>query len=350
MVDFGGWDMPVLYRSIIDEHHHTRNVAGAFDVSHMGRLYVSGPDAESFLERICTRRLADTPIGQSRYANICNSAGRILDDVIVSRAEDHWLIVCNAGNREKIVAWLNRHAGGRQVKIQDRTEATAMIAIQGPRAVPIAEALLAAPINKMKRYGFIAAEHDGVDLTIFRSGYTGEDGIEIIAPASAAETLWTLFCKENPDPEIDVLPVGLGARDTLRCEAAMPLYGHELTEAIDPISAGLQWAVNLTKNFIGADALRKIDAAGPKQKRIGLKVDSKRIARQDTPVLQADRPVGTVTSGIMSPTLQQNLAMAYVNNDCGETGNSLTVDIRGKRADALVVPLPFYKKPQEAFS
>jgi aminomethyltransferase len=343
LVDFAGWEMPLLFTGIIEEHRHTRAAASVFDVSHMGRLELTGPDAESLLERVCTRRLGNAEVGQSRYSHICTEDGGILDDVIVSRFEDHWLVVCNASNRDRIFPWLREHAAGRSVDVTDRTEETMMIAVQGPLAVGIMSRLLPVPIADLKRYHFSSGDYMFTPYVIFRSGYTGEDGVEIVLPASIAQLIAGYLFEQDIDDH-PLKPAGLGARDTLRLEAAMPLYGHELHEKTDSLSAGLAWCVDLSKDFIGAEALRQIAQAGPKRKLAGLELSGRRIARQRAPVLHEGRPVGEVTSGTFSPTLERSIAMAYVDAGLVEEGRPLTVDLGGKQAEAKVVRLPFYKR------
>jgi len=230
IVDFAGWEMPLLYTGIIEEHRHTREVGSFFDVSHMGRIEFRGADATALLQRICTRQLGDAKPGQSRYGHICREDGGILDDVIVSRYENHWLMVCNASNRDRIMTWIRQHANGRNVEIQDLTESTLMVAIQGPAVLAVLADKLPIPITDLKRYRFATGEVMGVPYTVFRSGYTGEDGIEVILPAMMGPMLTSLINDTFRQGDINFKPAGLGARDTLRLEAGMPLYGHELSE------------------------------------------------------------------------------------------------------------------------
>ena len=346
MVDFAGWEMPILYRGIVEEHEHTRNSGSLFDVSHMGRLSFSGPQSLVLLDRVVTRKIGDQKIGQSRYSLICNESGGILDDVIVSREAKSWLVVCNAGNRERIVRHFNevRRAGDLDVDIVDQTAATAMVALQGPKVIEKLSAVLPVDLKEMKRYHFASDSLMLVKFTVFRSGYTGEDGIELILPAKAAGMAMKLLAGKMDRAEATIKPAGLGAGDTLRLEAGMPLYGHELTENSDPISAGLGWAVDLTKDFIGAAPLRQVAEAGPKRKLVGLEVEGRRIARQGTPVVQDGRSVGDVTSGTFSPTLQKSIAMAYVDTNVAGEGTALDVDLKGSINPAKVVKLPFYKR------
>lgn len=347
LVDFAGWEMPLLYRGINEEHRHTREKCSIFDVSHMGRLEFRGRDAEAFLERVCTRRLGDMTSGQSRYSHVCNAQGGILDDVIVSRYESHWLVVCNASNRPRIDAWVRTHAAGRDVAIDDTTEATAMLAVQGPLTSAQATSRIPIPTADLKRYHFRAGEFMGMRYTIFRSGYTGEDGLEVVVPAGAAAMGWgfLLAPQDEFEPAI-VRPAGLGARDTLRLEAGMPLYGHELHEGVDSLQTGLDWCVDLEKDFIGADAMRSAQKAGPRRRLVGLELDGKRIARQGATVLLGGKPIGEVTSGTFGPTVQKSIAMAYIDSEHAAAGTSVRVQIREHEAEAIVCKVPFYRRPR----
>lgn len=349
LIDFGGWEMPVMYRGIREEHVHTRTASSIFDVSHMGRIELSGSGAEALLDHVCTRNIAKLKVGRSGYSHVCNEAGGVLDDVIVSRFEDHLLVVCNASNCEKILAHLHEHGKGRDVVIEDKTSKTVMFAIQGPATLPLfRENLEKFPIDldAMGRYGFVTGSYMGMGYSVFRSGYTGEDGLELILPTMAAGLVWNYLTKEGGEKRATVRPAGLGARDTLRLEAGMPLYGHELHEEIDPISARCKWCVDLEKDFIGAAALRKINDDGPQRKLIGLALEGRRIARQGMSVFVGDQIVGEVTSGTLSPTLEKSIAMAYVDAEHSSSAAGLTVELSGTRIGATIVPLPFYKREQ----
>jgi len=346
-VDFAGWDMPIMYRGIIAEHEQTRTSGSIFDVSHMGRLWFSGPDALKFLDKVVTRKIADQKVGQSRYSLICNASGGVMDDVIVSRDTKQWLVVCNASNREKLLKHFHevRHNLDLDFDMADQTEGSVMVAIQGPKVIERISGLISDELKDLKRYHFTTQNLMLVKLQIFRSGYTGEDGVEIILSAKAAGMAMKLLAGKLDKPDATIQPAGLGARDTLRLEAGMPLYGHELTESIDPISAGLGWAVDLTKDFIGAEALRVIKEKGPARKLVGLELDGKRIARQGTPVNGSDgNVVGEVTSGTFGPTVKKSIAMAYVDSSFTAEGTLLAVDLKGTTNPAKVVKLPFYKR------
>lgn len=346
MVEFAGWEMPIHYGGIRREHLHTRTKLSVFDVSHMGRIRIRGDGASLFLQRICTRDLSDTSVHQSKYSHVCNQDGKILDDVIISRHDDHWMMICNAANREKILAWLGEHAAEGEVQIDDQTFDTAMLAIQGPEAVGFVESNFGLEIDNLKRYWFIDGEFLGIAYTIYRSGYTGEDGVEAVVPAGAVSLMLPLLFGDDSSAASECKPAGLAARDTLRLEAAMPLYGHELHEGVDPISAGQGWCVQLENDFIGCEAMRKIHAEGPKRKLVGLQLEGQRIARQGQPIQCDGRIVGEITSGTMSPTLEKSIAMGYVEASTADKGTRVSIDLGRKEASATIVPLPFYKRPK----
>ncbi|MCC7147485.1 MAG: glycine cleavage system aminomethyltransferase GcvT [Phycisphaeraceae bacterium] len=353
-VDFAGWEMPIMYRSIHEEHKHVRNSAGLFDVSHMGRIKFTGRQTRRFLERVLTRRISDMPELSCRYSLICNERGGVRDDVIVYRFADYWLLVVNASNREKILAHLKASVGDLAVKIEDQTTSTGMVALQGPKVMEVV-GTMSREVPSLKRYHFCIKNLLIMKLIISRTGYTGEDGIEIIMPGNMAAMAMKLWLREGPgDQEAVLQPAGLGARDSLRLEAGMPLYGHELSEDIDPISAGLAFAVSLDKDqmpagagsegepFIGQEALKKIAAAGPVRRLVGLRLDGKRTPRQGMKVLQGDQTVGEVTSGCLSPTLGYPIAMAYVDSQAHPDG----ILLGEQKTPAQETPLPFYKRPQ----
>ena len=346
LVDFAGWEMPLLYRSIVDEHEQTRRSGSIFDVSHMGRLSFSGRDAQTFLNRVLTRNVSDQAVGQSRYSLVCNESGGILDDIIVSRDAKNWMMVCNASNRAKLVKYFGelRRSGGLDFDMADNTEATGMVAIQGPRVIDRLAEVLPTDLRGLKRYHFETANAVFFKVTVYRSGYTGEDGVEVVLPAKMAAMAINMLASTSTKADATIKPAGLGARDTLRLEAAMPLYGHELTESTDPLSAGLGWAVDLTKDFIGSVALREIQQSGLKRKLVGLELEGKRIARQGTPVKIDEAMVGEVTSGTFSPTLQKSIAMAYVDANHAAEGTALVADLKGTANPAKIVKLPFYKR------
>ena len=341
MVAFGGWDMPIQYTTIIDEHTAVRTAAGMFDVSHMGRLSFGGADALALVQHVTTNNAATLKDGQVRYGLVCNEQGGIRDDVLVYRWPYGYAMVVNASNRDKIVGWLEQHKGGRDVQVKDSTTSTGMIAVQGPKAVVLCAGLVEAEVDKLGYYHAAATRYRGQQCVVSRTGYTGEDGLEFMLGAAATVQLWEELAG------LGVRPCGLGARDTLRLEAAMPLYGHELNEETDPLQAGLGWAVKLDKgDFIGRAALLRRQEDRTRRLRVGLELQGKRIAREGAGVSRDGRTVGQVTSGTFAPTLQKAIAMAYVDPDCTPVGTACSVDVRGKPEPARVVPLPFYRRPQ----
>ena len=350
MVDFAGWAMPLLYGSIIDEHRHCRTSAGFFDVSHMGRLRFSGRHARKFLDKVCTRQIFGMEVGQCRYGLICNEQGGCLDDVIVyCFDESEYLMVCNASNRAKLLAHFAAVKGDLAFKLDDQTESTAMVALQGPKAMEIVGSL-SREIPLLKRYRFAQKNLLVVKLIVSRTGYTGEDGVEVILGSSMARAAMGMFLKDVRSPSSAIKPVGLGARDTLRMEAGMPLYGHELDEQTDPLSAGLGFAVKLDKGadderigrFIGQAALEAIAKVGPANTLVGLGLEGRRSARQGMEIRLGSRVIGRVTSGCLSPTLDRPIAMGFVEAEFAQLHTQVEIDLRGTTVAARVEPLPFY--------
>lgn len=345
MVDFAGWSMPVQYTSIVTEHQATRRAAGLFDISHMGRLRFDGPGAAAFLDRLVTRRVTDMTPGRIRYGLVVNESGGVLDDVLTYRLQDgggkgyHCLVV-NAGNREKILAWLApRLADARDVAMIDMTRPWSMIAVQGPQALQLARPLLADDPAKLKYYTGQETQIAGRHGIVSRTGYTGEDGVELMLEASQASSVWEQLIASG------ATACGLGCRDTLRLEAAMPLYGHELTEAINPFEADLAFAVDLEgREFTGREALQRASRQPSPRTRVGLTLGGKRVPREHCLVLKDGAEVGVVTSGTFSPTLDTPIAMAYVDRAHTALNTELMIDIRGRSEPARVVKLPFYRR------
>jgi aminomethyltransferase len=339
MVEFAGWDMPVQYTSIANEHQAVRTAAGLFDISHMGRLRFPGPNALELVQRLFTNNAATLNDGQVRYGLICNDSGGIRDDVLVYRWPDGFGMVVNASNRSKIVEWIARHQSVRPVDVQDITARSCMIAVQGPRSLELGRGLTSADLGALGYYSACQATYRSENCAVSRTGYTGEDGFEFIVSAAQGRQLWEELIERGAKP------CGLGARDTLRLEAGMPLYGHELTEEIDPYQAGLGWAVKLDKgSFVGREALLRRKQDTSLRRRIGLELDGKRVAREGAAVLREGRSVGQVTSGTFAPTLGKAIAMAYVERASTAVSTACEVDVRSKPAPARVVPLPFYKR------
>ncbi len=353
MVDFAGYQMPIQYSSIVTEHAATRKAAGLFDISHMGRLRFEGNRAHELLDHILTRRVSDLQIGQVKYSLVCNADGGILDDVLISRLESpssrqFFLLVVNASNRAKIIDWLQPHlADYPDVGCFDVTDMTSMISVQGPASEDIVNKLFNGNVGQLKYYRSLVTDQMSKPCIISRTGYTGEDGFELIVRNEDAPRVWENLMLAGRN--IGIEPVGLGARDTLRLEAAMPLYGHELSESLDPYTAGLGFAVNLRdRNSVSSEALAKCKAKPSDRVRIGLRVEGRRPAREGAKIVDRDnRAVGSITSGTFSPSLQYPIAMGYINRELAIEGNSVEIDIRGSKANAEIVKMPFFKKEKK---
>ncbi len=347
MVEFAGWSMPVQYGSIIEEHHQTRKSVGMFDVSHMGRLYFSGTNVDQFLDRFTTRRVAGVEAGKIRYSLMTNESGGILDDVLVYHLPDidgkpfHMMVV-NASNRAKIVDWINSNPDG-DVVLEDRTEQTAMIAIQGPKANEVVAKISETDPTSLPYYTGTTTKVLGHPTILSRTGYTGEDGCELMMDSEFAEEIWAKI-HELAAP-IGGGATGLAARDTLRLEAGMPLYGHELSEQTNPAQTDLKFAINLKdRKFFGRSSIIAARKDSSLPIRIGLELDGKRAARENCDVYQGEKKVGVVTSGTFAPTLEKSISMAYVLSEAAKIGTALTVDIRGKSHSATVEEVPFYSR------
>ena len=353
MVEYAGWELPMLYDSIVNEHEQTRRSGSLFDVSHMGRLRISGRHARKFLDRVCTRRILGTALGQCRYSLICNEHGGCLDDVLVyCFAEDDYMVVCNGANRAKIVDHFQRVKAAEDMvfKLKDETESTCMCAIQGPNVMDVI-GKVSTEVPTLKRYRFTVKNVLVMKIIVSRTGYTGEDGVEVVLGSKFAKQALTMLLKDVSSADSLIKPAGLGARDSLRLEAGMPLYGHELDEDTDPLSAGLAFAVALDKGdsderegrFIGQDALVKIQSDGPARRLVGLKLEGRRSPRQGMAVTVGSDAAGVVTSGCLSPTLNYPIAMAYLPGDLAEVGTEVTVDVGGG-TPATIVEMPFYRR------
>ena len=338
MVDFHGWQMPVQFSGIAAEHQAVRQNCGVFDLGHMGRVVVAGSGALAFLDRVITRPLASMQPGQVRYGLVCTTEGTVEDDVLVSReAADRFHVVVNASNREKILAlWASQ--AGDDVIITDLTMEQAMFAVQGPDAAGLL-ADIGLDGQDLGYYRFVDRSVDGTSVRLSRTGYTGEDGFEVFCPADQTEAWWQRVVAAG------ALPCGLGARDTLRLEAGMPLYGQELDREHTPVEAGLSFAVGKQGGYIGDGVILEQLATGTATRLVGLRVDGKRPPRHGYAVLNAEEQVGAVTSGAPSPSLGYGIAMAYIPSQLATPGTELTIDIRGRsRESAVVVELPFYRR------
>ena len=343
MVDFAGWEMPVQYSSIVEEHNAVRNGVGLFDISHMGRLQFRGDHSEAFLNGVLTNDTSKLKVGDVRYSLVCGKDGGILDDMLVYRLPDRWELVVNGANREKIADWLEHSAGFAAIQMTDTTLSTGMIAVQGPKALALLTEVTKLDLASMKYYSVKDAEFLGTRGVVSRTGYTGEDGFELVVPSTLTEQIWQTLMEAGA--EYGIMAAGLGCRDTLRLEAAMPLYGHELNEATDPLTAGLDFGVRFNKpEYIGKAALEAIKADGLKMARVGLVLEGRRIAREEFPIEIAGSLAGKVTSGTFSPTLQKVIAMGYVPVSASAVGTRVNVNLRGTFVAAEIVALPFYKR------
>jgi aminomethyltransferase len=338
--------MPIQYAGILEEHRAVRSAAGLFDLSHMGELVVEGPQAGAALAAALVTDPPALAVGRAHYSMICAPDGGILDDLIVYRlADDRYLVVANASNARTVSDALAERIAGFGAVLDDRSLATGLVAVQGPRAVDILQPLVDVDLRAIRYYGIAEGSVAGIQALIARTGYTGEDGFELFVDVDRAGETWDAVTAAGGG--LGLVPVGLGARDTLRLEAGMPLYGNELDRTTTPYEAGLDRVVKLGKagDFTGRAALEKVAAEGVSRRLVGLVVRGRGIARHGYPVLDASGPTGVVTSGTMSPTLGEAIAMAYVAPDHAQPGTMLDVEIRGARVAAEVVPLPFYKRP-----
>lgn len=341
MVDFTGWDMPVQYAGVIEEHRAVRTAAGLFDVSHMGEVRVRGAAAEALLQRLTPNDVGKLAVGRAHYSGLLTERGTYVDDLLIYKlAPEDFLVVVNASNADRDFEWIAARAEG-DVEVVNESDRYALLALQGPRALEILAPMAPAEVAGLKYYGFLQGTVAGAPAIISRTGYTGEDGVELyVAPEDAPE-IWRRLV------EAGAVPAGLGARDTLRLEAAMALYGHEIDETTTPFEAGLGWVVKLEKgDFSGRDALLAQKEQGVPRKLVGFEVQGRGIARQGHGVVSDGGTVGVVTSGTWSPTFEKALGMAYVPPALASPGTALTLDVRGKEIPAVVVELPFYRRPR----
>ncbi len=348
MVPYGGWHMPVEYTGITQEHLAVRERAGLFDVSHMGEIEIAGADALAAVQTISTNDASRLEVGQIQYSVLATPEGTFVDDILVYRlADDHFLLVVNAANIARDAAWIRSHlAAFDDAVMVDASRRYALLALQGPAAAAILQPLTGVELADLKYYRFDHGEIAGVRGTVSRTGYTGEDGFEVFVPPAEAPRVWQAILEEGRDAGI--LPAGLGARDTLRLEAGMRLYGNDMDDTTSVLEAGLGWVVGWKKSepFIGAEVLRRQKAEGAPRTLVGLEMaDDRAIARHGYPVVVDGSPVGVVTSGTRTPFLKKNIAMAYVPTELADR-DAVEVEVRGRRAAARVVPMPFYKRPR----
>ena len=348
MVDFGGWDMPVQYPAgTIEEHLRTRSHAGLFDVSHMGEIEVRGPQAIALVNYLTSNDASKLIDGQAQYSALTTPEGTVVDDLLVYRfAEDHLLLVVNAGTTDKDWDWITSHRRDETAELANVSRDYCQLALQGPDALEILAKLTDLPIADIKYYHFTEGKVDGVPSIVSRTGYTGEDGFEVYAAADKAEQIWNkLLDAGNYGSDTGVLPCGLAARNTLRLEAGMALYGHEIDETTTLLEANLGWICKLNKeDFIGRDALAKQKEAGVRRRLIGFEVTERGIARDGQEVVVNGERLGKVTSGSPAPYLKKNIGMGYVPVESADEGTQIQIDVRGKLVGAQIVKTPFYKR------
>ncbi len=346
LVEFGGWEMPVQYSSILAEHEAVRTRAGLFDVSHMGEFKVEGAGALAFLQSLVPNDVARLALQQALYTQFCKDDGNVIDDLLIYRlAEEQYMLVVNASNIEKDLSWVKEHGKHLQdVTITDQSDFTALLALQGPEAQAILQPLTKVNLASIRYYHCEAGVVDGIHCLISRTGYTGEDGFELYcAPVDVGELWQKLLTSGKPQ---GLLPAGLGARDTLRLEAALCLYGHELDEQTNPLEASLGWTVKLKKadSFIGRAALQQVKEHGLQKQLVGIEMVDRGVARGGYALYDNEQHIGVVTSGAPGPTVGKNIALGYVDAAHAVAGSTIQVDVRGKHLTARIVPLPFYKR------
>jgi aminomethyltransferase len=348
MVPFGGWDMPVEYSGIVAEHLAVRERVGLFDVSHMGEIEIAGKNALEAVQRVSSNDASKLQVGQAQYSGLLTPQGTFVDDLLVYRlAVQHFLFVVNASHIAKDYAHIAEHItpAGDAVAV-DASSRYALIAVQGPKALGVVQPLTGVDLGAMKYYWFAHGEVAGIRATVSRTGYTGEDGFEIFVPPQSADRVWQALLESGRD--VDIVPCGLGARDTLRLEAGMRLHGNDIDETTTALEADLGWIIGWNKGaFLGAEALRAQKAEGVRRKIVGFEMIDRGIARQGYDVYVVDAiggSVGKVTSGTQTPYLKKAIGMAYVPADLATLGAELDIDIRGRRSRARIVPMPFYKR------
>ena len=348
MVDFGGWDMPVQYTAgVIEEHMRTRTASGLFDVSHMGEIWVEGRDAIEFVNRLTTNDVTKLVDGQAHYSALTNENGGVVDDLLVYRfGPEKLLLVVNASTTDKDWDWITSHKNDVDIALTNASADYCQIAVQGPDAISILRSLTDTPLGDIKYYHFTTGRVDGVEAIISRTGYTGEDGFEVYAASEFAEQLWNKLLEAgNFGSEDGILPAGLAARNTLRLESGMSLYGHELSDEITPLEANLGWITKLQKgDFIGRDKIAKQKEDGLERKLVGFEMTDRGIARDGFPIFIDDKGVGYVTSGSPAPFLKKNIGLAFLPVEFANVGQEIRIDVRGKMLAAKVIPTPFYKR------
>lgn len=345
MVPFAGWQMPVQYPTgPIEEHKITRRSAGLFDIDHMGQIEIRGPEAEKHLNHMLTWDVSTMSLNDAHYALLCREDGGVIDDVFVYKLAERWLVVVNAANRQKDLEWLTSRTTDFDVTVTDISAETYMLALQGPKALDLLNYLVTIDLNAIARFTAVETLVDGTQTVIGRTGYTGEDGVELFFPADKASIIWDSILHAGSANEIEVAPIGLAARDSLRFEPSFPLYGHEITEEITPLEANLKWACSFDKPFIGREALLQQRAAGIPRKIVGIEMTEKGVPREGYSVLNSSgQTIGTIVSGMYAPTVDKYLGHALLQRDQASIGTPVQVQIRNNNRAAVIARRPFYK-------
>lgn len=343
IVPFGGFEMPVQYAGIMEEHKTVRTAVGVFDVSHMGEFFASGVNALPFLQKITVNDVSKLSPGKAQYSAMCYEEGGIVDDLLIYMlAENSYMIVVNAANIDKDWEWMKKHCPS-DVNFENRSDSLSLLAIQGPKSLATLQKLTSVDLSVIPYYHFVQGKLSGIEMTISRTGYTGELGFEIYFDVKHSEAVWNAIFEAGK--EFAIAPINLGARDTLRLEMGYCLYGNDIDQTTNPIEGGLGWITKLAKGeFIAKSVINKVKTEGPKRKLVGMLLQEKAVPRHGYPVLVNGVNAGVVTSGTFSPSLGKGIAMGYVNAPYFETGNKVQIDVRGKSFDAEIVPLPFLKK------
>jgi len=344
MVPFAGWEMPVQYPSgPIEEHHITRRSAGLFDIDHMGQFTVTGPEAEAYLNLLVTWDVSRMAENDAHYALMCHKHGGVVDDVFVYKLPGRWFVVVNAANLAKDFEWMQQHAADFDVTVTDVSEETYMVALQGPRAIELLDHLVPVDMADVPRFTAVETSIDGVAVVIGRTGYTGEDGVEIFFPAAEAVKIWELILNTGPEKGIEIAPIGLAARDSLRFEPGFALYGHEIDDETTPLEARLNWAVKFNKEFIGKEALLKQKEEGLPKKMVAFELTERGVPREGYVVANADgEEIGQVVTGMFAPTVEKYCGHAFVEPQYAKLGTPLQIMVRSRPKAAKVVKRPFY--------
>ena len=343
IVPFGGFEMPVQYAGIMEEHKAVRESVGVFDVSHMGEFTVKGKNAQAFLQMVTVNDVAKLGAGEAQYSAMCNDEGGIIDDLLVYKIqEDRFMVVVNASNIDKDFAWMKQHLMP-EVEFRDDSDSIALLAVQGPQSRSTLQKIVSMDLNNLAYYHFGSGKIGGIEATISRTGYTGELVYEVYFPAEHGEKVWRLIF--DAGKEFNIMPVGLGARDTLRLEMGYCLYGNDIDQTTNTLEAGLGWITKLNKGeFLGKPVLMKVKSEGLKRKLVGIRIEEKAVPRHGYAIQAGGKPVGSVTSGTFSPSLEKGIAMGYVTIANAAAGTAVSIDVRGRGVEGKITPLPFFKR------